>query len=360
MQKLQHLTTTQTDPATLSTEDLPALLLALAFPDRIARRREQSEGLLLSNGRGAELTPQSDLLQAEWLACADLSMGKRTYIRLAAALSPSALESLQQLAPQLFSERTEIGWQDNGQFLAQRHQQLGRIRLSSQPLPQLTAEQWQQAWQDTLQQQGLSSLPWSIDAQNLKARMALAHQHEGDDWPDVSDTALLARLAEWLLPFLSNARHRRDLDKLDTSTALRSLLSWEQQQQLDQLLPTHLSVPSGSRIAIDYTQQPPVLAVKLQEMFGYEAQPAVLRGRVPLLIHLLSPARRPLQVTADLPHFWRNTYARYAKRCAEDTPNTPGPKTPQRRSHTFDQSRLATPQRSCLNHLQTIRENVEL
>ncbi|QQD25479.1 ATP-dependent helicase HrpB [Venatoribacter cucullus] len=322
-------TTTPAVPATrLQPDDIPALLLALAFPDRIAKRRDNSERFLLSNGRGAELLPQSDLLNANWLACADFSIGHSTRIRLAAELSDHALTALQSLAPQLFHQRTEIGFQDNGQFVARRHRQLGRISLSSAALPQLSADDWQQAWADYVQQQGLGCLPWPEDARQLRARLALAHQYEGQDWPDVSDDALLKRLSDWLLPFLISARHRRDLDKTDTQAALLSLLNWEQQQQLNALLPTTFTVPSGSAVALDYDQQPPVLAVKLQEMFGYEGQPTVLRGKLPLLIHLLSPARRPLQVTADLPHFWRHTYAEVRKDMRGRYPKHPWPEDP--------------------------------
>lgn len=322
-------TTTPAVPATrLQPDDIPALLLALAFPDRIAKRRDNSERFLLSNGRGAELLPQSDLLNANWLACADFSIGHSTRIRLAAALTDAALTALQSLAPQLFHQRTEIGFQDNGQFVARRHRQLGRISLSSEALPQLSADDWQQAWADYVQQQGLGCLPWPEDALQLRARLALAHQYEGQDWPDVSDDALLKRLSDWLLPFLISARHRRDLDKTDTQAALLSLLNWEQQQQLNALLPTTFTVPSGSAIALDYALQPPVLAVKLQEMFGYEGQPTVLRGKLPLLIHLLSPARRPLQVTADLPHFWRHTYAEVRKDMRGRYPKHPWPEDP--------------------------------
>lgn len=322
-------TTTPAVPATrIPPDDIPALLLALAFPDRIAKRRDNSERFLLSNGRGAELLPQSDLLNANWLACADFSIGHSTRIRLAAELTDSTLAALQTLAPQLFHQRTEIGFQDNGQFVARRHRQLGRISLSSEALPQLSADDWQQAWADYVQQQGLDCLPWPEDARQLRARLALAHQYEGQDWPDVSDEALLSNLSTWLLPFLTSARHRRDLDKTDTQAALLSLLSWEQRQQLNALLPTTFTVPSGSAIALDYALQPPVLAVKLQEMFGYEGQPAVLRGKLPLLIHLLSPARRPLQVTADLPHFWRNTYAEVRKDMRGRYPKHPWPEDP--------------------------------
>lgn len=192
-------------------------------------------------------------------ACADLSThGQRTIIRLATELSSTALTALQQIAPQLFSDVTEIGWQDSGQFIAQLHQQLGQIRLRSQRLPELNAEQWQAAWQHFIQQRGLDCLPWSTEALNLRAR-----------------------------------------------------------------------------IAIDYTLQPPILAVKLQEMFGYEDQPSVLNGQLPLLIHLLSPCLS----TCSPQHValcWSPPTCRisgetptqtYAKRCEAATQNTPGLKT---------------------------------
>src|SRR5690606_32024973 len=145
--------------------------------------------------------------------------------------------------------RTEIGFQDNGQFVARRHRQLGRISLSSEALPQLSGDDWQQAWADYVQQQGLGCLPWPEDARQLRARLALAYQYEGKDWPDVSDEALLSHLSVWLLPLLASARPRRHLDKTDTPAALLRLLNWEQQQQLNALLPTAFTVPSGSAIS---------------------------------------------------------------------------------------------------------------
>ena len=327
-QLLQPINLPAAPAVTLTREELPALLLALAFPDRIARRRDNSERFLLSNGRGAELLPQSDLLNAQWLACADFSIAQSTRIRLAAELPDTVLTALQQLAPQLFRERTQVGFQDNGQFVARRHLQLGSISVRSEALPQLSADDWQQAWADYVQQQGLQCLPWTHEALQMRARLALAHEHDRQHWPDVSDEALLSSLNVWLLPFLTNARHRRDLDKTDTHAALLSLLSWAQQQQLNTLLPQQFTVPSGSAITLDYTAKPPVLAVKLQEMFGYEGQPSVLNGTLPLLIHLLSPARQPLQVTADLPHFWRHTYADVRKDMRGRYPKHPWPEDP--------------------------------
>ncbi|MCD8531903.1 MAG: hypothetical protein LRY66_11265 [Saccharospirillaceae bacterium] len=237
-----------------------------------------------------------------------------------------------------------MGWNDNGQLKAQRHACLGQLTLSSKPLPALSADDWQQAWRDYFLQRGLNDLPWQDDTRTLRSRMALAAQYlttgqrEDDAWPAVSDQALLLRLDDWLLPFCHNARNLRDLNRIDLSTALLSLLSWEQQQQLNQQVPVHWQVASGSHIALQYNndpnrqpddqEQPPVLAVKLQEMFGYEGQPAILSGRLPLLIHLLSPARRPLQVTRDLPHFWRHTYAEVRKDMRGRYPKHPWPEDP--------------------------------
>jgi ATP-dependent helicase HrpB len=163
---------------------------------------------------------------------------------------------------------------------------------------------------------------------NLLSRMRLAHEYQHENWPDVSDTALLERLDDWLMPFLTSARHQRDLKKLNLNDALLSLLEWNQQQLLSSLVPTHIEVPSGSRIRIDYSTSPPVLAVKLQEMFGYEGQPSILNGQLPLMIHLLSPARRPLQVTQDLPHFWRHTYTDVRKDMRGRYPKHPWPEDP--------------------------------
>ncbi|MCD8511988.1 MAG: ATP-dependent helicase HrpB [Nitrincola sp.] len=314
---------------TLASDDLPALLLALAFPDRIAKRRDNGRRYLLSNGRGAEALHESDLSHYDWLACVELTtQEQRTKIRLATALSSSVLAHLEAIAPQLFHYTTEIGWQASGQFSAQRHHQLGKIRLTSQTLPSLSNEQWQDAWINHFQRHGIQGLNWSDQALQLRARMALIHQYLGDEWPDVSDEALSAGKLTWLLPYLQQARHLRDLEKVDITSALRNLLSWDQQQILDKQLPTHFKAPSGSSIAIDYTQQPPVLAVKLQEMFGYEAQPSLLSGKVTLVIHLLSPAKRPLQVTQDLAHFWRNTYADVRKEMRGKYPKHPWPEDP--------------------------------
>ena len=307
----------------------PALLIALAFPDRIARRRAAgSQAFLLSNGSGATLTDETGFAHDPWLAVADLSGGQHGRIRLAAQLSAASLQQLQDIAPQLFTTHNDIRWLESGQFRAEQQTRLGQIVYASRPLPAPSATDWAGIWDDYFATQGLSALNWNEAARTLRRRLQLLHQHQPEQWPDVSDEALTAQRADWLLPFCSSARHQRDLAKIPLTTALLSLLDWEQQQLLEQLTPVHWTVASGSRIAIDYLPDTPVLAVKLQEMFGYEGQPAILNGRLPLLIHLLSPAGRPLQVTADLPHFWRHTYADVRKDMRGRYPRHPWPEDP--------------------------------
>ncbi|MBL33850.1 MAG: ATP-dependent helicase HrpB [Oceanospirillaceae bacterium] len=319
------------------------LILALAWPDRIARRRNATkDSFLLANGTGAELSSgsntntntnttnnnTSDCLHAEWLAIADISGGRPARIRMAAELPPATLTRLQACAPHLFRSQADVRWLDNGQLQAEEQLKLGNIVVSRKPLPSMSADQWLQVWDAFFAAQGLASLNWDESAMNLRQRLALAHTHDPQHWPDMSDDSLIRQRHDWLLPFCHNARHQRDLKKVALSDALKSLLSWEQQQQLEKLLPSHWTVASGSRIALDYGQTPPVLAVKLREMFGCEDQPAVMNGRQPLVIHLLSPARRPLQVTSDLPHFWRNTYAEVRKDMRGRYPRHPWPEDP--------------------------------
>lgn len=309
-------------------DDIPALLIALAFPDRIAQRRGNSQRFLLSHGQGTELIANSDLQSASWLACADVTLGQPSRIRLAVPLSDALVEQLPTWLPESFNQQTEVGFLDNGQFVARRHELLGSIRLRSTPLPRLTDSEWQNAWQNYVQQQGLACLTWSEEAKQWRARMAFMHQHDPHSWPAVDEAHLLATLEDWLLPLLSDARHVRDLLKVNIRMALTNSLDWTQQQAISQALPTHFTVPSGSQVAIDYTQSPPVLAVKLQEMFGCLEQPSVLNGRLPVQIHLLSPARRPVQITTDLAHFWRHTYADVRKDLRGRYPKHPWPEDP--------------------------------
>ncbi|WP_301387105.1 ATP-dependent helicase HrpB [Thalassolituus sp. UBA2590] len=303
-------------------------LLGCAFPDRIGQKRGADTQYLLASGAGAALADDSALLGQPLLACADIAAGQPNRIRTAATLSEQALSQLTKLHPHMLSRHIDVRWLDNGQLQAQEQQRLGKLILSAKKLDTMTADDWQQAWRDLILAKGLKVLNWDDSATNLLSRLRLAHECQPERWPDVSDEALLTALDDWLMPFLTSARHQRDLKKLNLSDALLSQLEWDQQQGLASLVPTHITVPSGSNIRIDYRQNPPVLAVKLQEMFGFEGQPAILNGQLPLMIHLLSPAQRPLQVTQDLPHFWRHTYADVRKDMRGRYPKHPWPEDP--------------------------------
>jgi ATP-dependent helicase HrpB len=230
----------------------------------------------------------------------------------ARAASIDQVEVLQLFAGQV--ERAEIvEWADGG-IKAVRQERLGAIVLREgglrDPDPQLVT----QAVIRMLQRDGLQLLGWSEGAQGLRARLAFLHRlgvtgTVQGEWPEVSDVALLASLDQWLAPALGPVRRTADLERLDVTSLLLDRLGWEQRRALDQLAPTHLTVPSGSRIALDYRDPAvPVLAVKLQEVFGLQATPRIGGGTVPVTLHLLSPARRPVQVTQDLAGFWRTSY----------------------------------------------------
>ena len=303
-------------------------LLGCAYPDRIAQKRSSDTQYLLASGAGAALSDHSPLTGQAWLACADIAAGQPNRIRTAATLSEQALSQLTELHPHMLSRHIDVRWLDNGQLQTEEQQCLGKLVVERKKLDSMSADDWQQAWSDLISAKGLNILNWDDSATTLRARMQLAHQHDSSAWPDVSDEALLRRLDDWLMPFLNSARNLRDLKKLNLNDALLSILEWNQQQALASLVPTHIKVPSGSNIRIDYSQNPPVLAVKLQEMFGFEGQPSILNGQLPLMIHLLSPAQRPLQVTQDLPHFWRHTYADVRKDMRGRYPKHPWPENP--------------------------------
>jgi ATP-dependent helicase HrpB len=311
------------------------LLLALAYPDRIARQRQLNQPLYqLANGRGASLNEGDLLSRQTWLAVAEVggAAGRRDdRIFAAAALDPAlftdALSSLVGL-----EERVE--WSDSQQrFLAERRWNLGALSWRREPITDLGGARRSQALLDYLREKGLGLLPWDPAQEQWRARVTLLRQ-EGcsaagqPPWPDVSDAGLLASLDLWLAPHVGHVNKLEDLRRLDLSQALATLLPWPLPARLDEWAPTHLSVPSGSRIAIDYSQQPPVLAVKLQEMFGCETTPRVAQGRVALMIHLLSPAQRPLQITQDLAGFWRSSYHEVKKEMKGRYPRHPWPDDP--------------------------------
>lgn len=306
------------------------LLLALAYPDRISRQRHKGRPLFqLSNGRGAALEETDPLAQQTWLAVAEVGgLAGRGDDRIFAAAELDARLFEDELK-EVVREEKVLEWDDGQErFVAEWRYQVGSIIWRREPLTQVTAEERQQALAQLIRRKGLEVLRWEDHHRQWQARVELLRQHLGDPWPDVSDASLLNSLETWMAPYLNEVRRLDDLRRLDLTAALATLLPWPLSQKLDEQAPSHIQVPSGSRIAIDYCQNPPVLAVKLQEMFGCQTTPTVAQGKVPLLIHLLSPAQRPLQVTQDLAGFWRTSYHDVKKDMKGRYPKHPWPDDP--------------------------------
>ena len=284
------------------------IVVALAFPDRIGQQRGGANGYRLASGRGAELPPTDPLVGSPWLAIADVDgepSGGR--IHLAAPVDHARLLTA-------FADEVDVvdhvSWDDRrGDVLAERHHRLGSLVLKREPIGRPDPTSLAAAWADGIASEGLDLLPWSSDLSEWRRRVAFLRRVDGDHWPDLSDEALLTTTGDWLAPHLTGVRRRKDLASLDLGSILRSQLQWDQQRRLDEWAPTHLTVPSGSRVRVDYgAEDGPVLAVRLQELFGLTETPRLAGGRVPVIVHLLSPAQRPVQVTTDLANFWRETY----------------------------------------------------
>ncbi|MEV8090120.1 ATP-dependent helicase HrpB [Streptomyces nigra] len=302
------------------------LVAALAFPERVAKADGGS--YLMASGTRAELAEGSPLRGAPWIAVAvaDRPVGRgHARVRLAAVIDEATARSA---AASLHREGEEVHWAD-GDVVARRVERLGAIELAERPLPGADPALVRAALLEGLRREGFGLLRWSPDAVVLRQRLAFLRLHRGDPWPDVSDEALHARVDEWLEPELGRARRRADLGRIDAGQALARLLPWATGEagRLDELAPERVTVPSGSRIRVDYGDpERPVLAVKLQEMFGLDASPAV--AGVPLLVHLLSPAGRPAAVTADLASFWRDGYRGVRAELRGRYPKHPWPEDP--------------------------------
>lgn len=290
-------------------------LLAFAYPDRIARQRRDGGGeYRLANGRAAVFGEPDALMKESWLVIAELGsrQGQREErIYRAAALDPGLFEA--ELA-EMVSLRDELEWDEReGVLRAERQRRVGELVLSREPLPGLDDEARGRALLGLVRRKGLELLPWTPELRQWQARISLLRQIDlaagaDSDWPDVSDEALLARLEDWLLPYLGKVSRLAHFAQLDLKAMLATLLPWPLPQRLDELAPVAIGVPSGSRVRLDYSESPPVLAVRLQELFGLGDTPRIAGGRLPVKLHLLSPARRPVQVTQDLASFWANTY----------------------------------------------------
>jgi ATP-dependent helicase HrpB len=309
-------------------DDLAAgLIVGLAYPERVARVREPGgRAYLMAGGTAAELTGGSGLAGTTWLAIADADRapGARTArIRSAAALDET---TAREAAAHLLHKGTEIAWLD-GDVVARRTERLGAITLIERRLDRPDPAELRKALLDGLRSEGLGLLTWSRTATELRERMAFAHAALGDPWPAVDDESLLATADDWLP--LGQSRRRADLAKIDTANALRRLLPWSVAGRLDEVAPERLPVPSGSKVRIDYTDPAaPVLAVKVQEAFGWRDAPRLADGRIPVLLHLLSPAGRPVAVTTDLASFWATGYAQVRAELRGRYPRHPWPEDP--------------------------------
>ncbi|ACO77231.1 DEAH-box ATP-dependent helicase HrpB [Azotobacter vinelandii CA] len=295
-------------------------LLAFAYPDRIACQRRPGGGeYRLANGRAALFAEPDALMKHAWLVVAELGsrQGQREErIYLAAELDPALFETV--LAEQV-SVRDELDWDEReGVLRAERQRRVGELVLERRALPGLDEAARGRALLGLVRRKGLELLPWTPELRQWQARVALLRRldlaEKGEsDWPDLSGAALLASLEDWLAPYLGQVSRLSHFAALDLPGILRGLLPWPLPQRLDELAPPAIAVPSGSRIRLDYAEEPPVLAVRLQELFGLAQTPRIAGGRLAVKLHLLSPARRPVQVTQDLASFWANTYAEVKK-----------------------------------------------
>ncbi|EPH3359550.1 ATP-dependent helicase HrpB [Citrobacter freundii] len=314
---------------------LPSLL-AQAFADRIARRRGQEGRYQLANGMGAMLDVDDALGRHEWLIAPLLLQGSASPdARILLAL-PLDIEVLMQTCPELLQQSDTIEWDETqGTLKALRRSCIGSLTVKVQPLAKPSEEELHQAMLNGIRDKGLSVLNWTPEAEQFRLRLQCAAIWLPEyDWPAVDEDSLLAMLERWLLPHMSGVHSLRALKAVNVGQALRDLLDWSMLQRLDSELPAHYTVPTGSRIAIRYHEDnPPVLAVRMQEMFGEAKTPTIAQGRVPLVLELLSPAQRPLQVTSDLSAFWQGSYrevqkemkGRYPKHVWPDDPANTAP-----------------------------------
>ncbi|MEU9096229.1 ATP-dependent helicase HrpB [Streptomyces sp. NPDC048361] len=342
LQEVRRLTTfAGSHPERGSAEAAAGLVAALAFPERVARARGGGSFLMVS-GTGAEVAAGSGLGSAGWLAVAVADrpvQAASARVRLACVIDE---ETARLAAGHLLAEGEEVHW-EAGDVVARRVARLGAVELTVRPMKNPDASLVRDALLDGLARDGLGLLRWTRDAENLRERLAFLHRVLGQPWPDVADAALLARAEAWLEPELSRARRRADLGRIEAGAALHRLLPWAtgEAARLDELAPERILVPSGSRIRVEYGGEQPVLAVKLQEMFGLDGTPEV--AGVPVLVHLLSPAGRPAAVTADLANFWREGYRAVRAELRGRYPKHPWPEDPtQAQATRFTKARLGS------------------
>jgi ATP-dependent helicase HrpB len=305
-----------------------ASLLALAFPERIGKARGSPGQFLLANGRGANLDPAHPLARSPYLVAAELSgSAASTRILLAAAADEADILAV---AGQRISERVEIDFDRGAAALRSRRvRRLDAIVLASEPRPVVASEETARLLAEGIAKLGLARLPWSKAQIQLRGRAGFLRAAGEDEWPDLSDEALSKTAAEWLAPYLAGKTKLSEIGADDLGAALDALLPWALQRRLDEEAPTHFEAPAGNRHAIDYeTAGAPALHIRVQELFGLTRHPTIAGGRLPLTLHLLSPAHRPIQVTRDLPGFWKGSWAAVKAEMKGRYPRHPWPDDP--------------------------------
>jgi ATP-dependent helicase HrpB len=302
-------------------------MLALAFPDRVARNRGNGS-FVLASGRGAAIDKASALARASYIAVAELTgTAANGRILLAAPIAQAEIEL--HFADQM-ETADEITFDRGAMALrARRRKTLHAITLSEAPLALMPSAEAARVFADGLIAAGLDRLPWSKPLQQWRDRVMFLRAAEGEPWPDLSDDALAARREAWLVPALFGKTSLKELSAGDLSDSLMTLLPWELRARLEREAPTHFEAPTGSQLAIDYeAEQGPTIAVRLQELFGLSTHPSIAKGKIPLVLELLSPAHRPVQVTRDLPGFWRGSYAAVRSDLRGRYPRHPWPEDP--------------------------------
>jgi ATP-dependent helicase HrpB len=290
-------------------DDGVGMLLALAYPDRIGRLRAEQPGRYqLTNGRGAVVADTDALAREPFLSIAELDAGEREARVFLAA--PIARQRLVEIFAERIREEERLQWDPRtAAVIARRERRLGAMIIDEGALASPPPARSVAAMIDGIRAMGIDCLPWTEALRTWQRRVLFLRQFDAERWPDVSDRQLLATLEGWLAPYLDGITRRDHLSRIDLGNALRAQLDYPLQRELDEQAPTHLLVPSGSHIALDYQADGTVvLAARLQEMFGLATTPSLARGRATVLVHLLSPAGRPLQVSRDLAGFWRGSY----------------------------------------------------
>ena len=306
----------------------PVLCSRLAYPDRVARNRGAGGSFLLANGRGGAVDAGSPLSRQPFLVVAELT-GAAASGRIVLA-APITLAEIEARFADKIGEGDTIAFDAASASLrARRSRRLGAIALAEQTRPVTPDAETAHIFAQGLTGLGLGTLPWSKAALQFRNRVGFLRRAEGDEWPDLSNEGLARSAAEWLELLLMDKIARSEISADALSDAVANLLPWTSRKRLDAEAPTHFTAPSGSHVPIDYEAEGgPKLAIRVQELFGLAAHPSIAGGRVPLLIELLSPAHRPVQVTRDLPGFWRGSYAQVKTEMRGRYPRHPWPDNP--------------------------------